>query len=591
MNNVVQLHRLRQQFPNEFVAIGVHSAKFPTEKLTENIREAVMREGIEHPVVNDAGFQIWNEYAVRAWPTLVLIDPQGKIDRVESGEIDADEWIPIIQNLVSEFEAKGQLNRQPLDIEPEAKSEPQRPLSFPSKIYMVPDGRLFIADTGHHRVLELRLEPDGKRAEILRFFGSGQPGFQDGPAETAAFHNPRGMALVHENLYVADTDNHTIRAIDLPTGNVRTVAGTGKKGTGRAAGENPTQVDLRAPWDLVALEGAGPDKKDILLIAMAGSHQIWLLIGEERLGVFAGNGREALVDGPLPEASFNQPSGLALGWGYLFVADAEASAIRVISLTEAPKVFTMVGQGLFEFGDEDGSGPIVRLQHPTGVAFSDSAFPAGSTLKAAVYIADSYNHKIKILDPLTGQVNTLAGSGQPGHEDGLFEQAGFYEPEGLDIYQDILYIADTNNHLIRLADLKTRQVYTLSLTLLDRLQPAQKVIEGKSLRLEPVKIRSGPIRVIFDILLPPGYKLNPDAPVSLLRVQDGGGVVTSFTPDVPVTLGFEAIESHEMIVDLVVYYCREGNQGLCLIDDRRVVIPLRVDPDAPAEVHIPYIIQ
>ena len=227
---------------------------------------------------------------------------------------------------------------------------------------------------------------------------------------------------------------------------VRTVAGTGQKGSGRTRGSKPTEIDLRSPWAIVALE-------QTLLIAMAGSHQIWLLLDEKQLGVFAGTGAEALIDGPRNEVGFNQPSDLVLDMGHLFVADAEASAIRAITLDDKPTVFTLVGQGLFEFGDVDGAGAAVRLQHPTGIASGDGV----------IYIADSYNHKIKTLDPTTGVVKTLIGAGQPGATDGDFASTQLYEPEGLVVAEGRMYIADTNNHLIRVVNLATQQTRSLLL--------------------------------------------------------------------------------------------------------------------------------
>jgi DNA-binding beta-propeller fold protein YncE len=428
--------------------ISVHSAKFPAEKITANIREAVMRHGIVHPVINDADFAVWNHYAVRAWPTVVLIDPAGKVVAQQSGEIDAAAIAPVIDQMIADFAATGLLNRAPVaGWRMETELEPPRPLHFPAKLLYAVGDRLFVADTGHQRILEIQLSEDSRSGEIVRTFGNGEAGFKDGPLRSAQFHDPHGLALQGNTLYVADTENHAIRAIDLVQETVRTVAGTGVKGGSRPrAGNTPNTVDLRSPWALLA-DGR------ILLMAMAGSHQIWALIDEQQVGVFAGNGAEALVDGPRYEASFNQPSDLALDLGHLFVADAEASAIRAVSLNEEPQVMTLVGQGLFEFGDIDGVGSEVRLQHPTGIAASDDL----------IYIADSYNHKIKILDPATGQVETLIGTGQPGIVDGDFASAQLYEPEGLAVAEGRLYIADTNNHLIRVADLATRQLYTLQL--------------------------------------------------------------------------------------------------------------------------------
>jgi DNA-binding beta-propeller fold protein YncE len=456
------LARLRERFPHELVVIGVHCGKFPSELWTAHLREAVMRHGIEHPVLNDGDFAVWQAYAVRAWPTLVLIDPEGYVAGVESGEIMAEEFAPAIERLIAEFDARGTLDRRPLDLRPESAGEPARPLRYPSKLLAAPGERLFVADTGHHRVLEIALSADGLSGTLRRPFGSGAPALRDGAAAEAAFNEPHGLALAGDTLYVADTGNHAVRAIDLRAGSVRTVAGTGAKAHRHYALGAPTATPLRSPWALVALEPG------IVFIAMAGSHQIWALLQETQLGPFAGNGREALVDGGQLEASFNQPSDLAFGLGHLFVADAEAGAIRAIALSAEPQVMTLVGQGLFEFGDVDGTGGEVRLQHPTGLAFRPE--------DNLVYIADSYNHKVKLLDPTNGQVMTVIGSGQVGRADGRFSEAELYEPEGLCAAvgatgwssgatspSSLLYIADTNNHAVRVADLATGVLHTLAL--------------------------------------------------------------------------------------------------------------------------------
>jgi len=430
------------------VVIGVHSAKFPAEALIANVRAAVMRHGIEHPVVNDADFAIWSQYSIRAWPTVVLVDPLGKVIGQQAGEISAAVLVPHLAALIAEFDRQGLLNRTPLaGLRPAQSQEPARLLRFPAKLLYARGDRLFVADTGHHRVLEVQLRLDGLHGEIVRTFGTGEAGFRDGHITQAAFHAPHGLALVGNTLYIADTENHAIRAIDLVREQVRTVAGTGVKGTTLGiSGDTPTTTPLRSPWALAALD-------DLLLIAMAGSHQIWSLRKEQSLRIVAGTGAEALLDGAALDAAFNQPSDLALAMGQLFVADAEASAIRAIRLDAQPQVTTLVGQGLFDFGDGDGVGEAVRLQHPTGLAATADL----------IYVADSYNHKIKTLDPTTGAVQTLLGTGAAGDQDGAFATAHLYEPEGLVIANGRLYIADTNNHLIRVADLATRQVTTLTL--------------------------------------------------------------------------------------------------------------------------------
>ncbi|MEM7346397.1 MAG: hypothetical protein AAF485_19325, partial [Chloroflexota bacterium] len=496
------MRRLREIYPNELVVISVHSGKFPSEKSTANIREAVMRHGIHHPVINDADFQVWQAYTIRAWPTIVLIDPAGKVVDTQPGEILAETYQEKIEALIAAFDAINLLDRTPIDFEPEISQEPIRPLNYPSKVLLGPDNLLYIADTGHHRILEVSLKMSQFTGGIQRVFGQGQPGFQDGAAEEAQFHDPHGMALNGSTLYIADTENHAIRAIDLKEGSVRTVAGTGKKAHAQLQLDKPTKTPLRSPWALLT-------EDEVVFIAMAGSHQIWVLLKEQQLGPFFGNGQEALVDGPQMESSFNQPSDLSLGMGHIFVADSEASAIRAISLTETPTVITLIGQGLFEFGDNDGVGSAVRLQHPTGLVYHNGL----------VYIADSYNHKIKTLDPTQGRVTTVIGTGDAGYVDGSFEEAHLFEPEGVAAMDDYLFIADTNNHAIRIAHLPTQSVHTLALKALDQLHPPKH--HPSVHQLEAINVPSGDVKFNLHIELPAGYKRNEEAPLSLQIDKNG----------------------------------------------------------------------
>lgn len=532
-----------------------------------------MRHGLDHPVVNDVNFQVWQSYAVKAWPTIVVIDPQGKIVHTQSGEILAEEFAPQIEALINEFEVKGLLDRTPFDFLAERMQEPLRPLDYPSKVLLTNKGLLYIADTGHHRILEVQLSEDGLKGKIVRVFGSGQPGLQDGPATIAAFHGPHGLALSGDTLYVADTENHAVRAIDLVSGLVRRVAGTGHKAHGRFTLGKPAETPLRSPWAVLAID-------DIVFIAMAGTHQIWALFQEEQIGPFFGNGREALVDGDQMQSSFNQPSDLSLGMGHIFVADAEASAIRAIALLdEKPRVVTLVGQGLFEFGDVDGMGGMVRLQHPTGLTFYEGL----------VYIADSYNHKIKTLDPTTGQVKTLIGTGQPGHADGPFTQAELFEPEGVVADQGRLYIADTNNHLVRVADLTTGIAHTLMLRGLERLQPVTSdEARPPDLRFEPLLVGPGQVTFSFDIDLPAGYKLNAEAPLILRLTQNNASSVHTFEPGQIPTVTLAVTSEQELTFDLTFYYCETEEERLCLIHDTRFVLPCLTAEAGLPVVQVPY---
>lgn len=554
------------------MVIGVHSAKFPSEKLTQNIRQAVMRYGIEHPVVNDAGFKIWNSYAVRAWPTLVLINTEGRIAGEISGEILAEDLIEEIGDLIRQSPVA--INRTPLDLLLEREREPVRLLSYPAKLLVSGDS-LFVSDTGKHRILQIQLNEDRLGGTITRVFGSGESGLRDGLAEEASFNHPHGLGLRGDphtgKLFVADTDNHAIRAVDLSTERVRTLAGTGQKAHGRQSRSgNPLEISLRSPWAVLPVE-------QYLFIAMAGSHQVWVMIGDDQIGPFAGNGAEALVDGPLSQSSFNQPSDLAFGMGYLFVADAEASAVRAISISQNAQTVTLVGQGLFDFGDQDGSTTTALLQHPTGLAVSERV----------VYVADTYNHKIKLLDPLSGNVHTLAGSGQPGLKDGSFEEAQFFEPQGVCEQGGLLFIADTNNHQVRVADLNSRSVLSFALRGLDEYPIP---VGSQEDILSAVVVGSGMVRISLDVRLPDGYKFNPDA-MTVVNINDGqagSGRVLEFKPGQEIVWWMDLNFDKYLVFDLSVYYCQAEKSSLCLVHDRRLSIPLRIEKEGQTEIRIPY---
>jgi len=287
-----------------------------------------------------------------------------------------------------------------------------------------------------------------------------------------------------------------------------------------------------------------------------------------------------LVDGELAEASFNQPSGLALGLGHLFVADAEASAVRAIALGAEAKVLTLVGEGLFEFGDVDGEGNQVRLQHASGIAFYERS----------LYLADTYNHKIKRLDPMTSRVQTLIGSGEPGNADGDFDQAELYEPEGLSASDGRLYIADTNNHLLRIANLETGRLATLELTGLERLNPARERMGGQA-TLEPLTLHPGAVTITFALDLPKDFNLNQTAPSTLvldIPGEDPSDCTYTFSEDHYVTFEIEIDEDTELALDLSVYYCETRDQRLCRIHNRRLILPISAKESAGKSTQITY---
>jgi len=440
-----QLRKLEAQFHDELVVIGVHSGKYPNERRTPHIEHAALRLDVEHPILNDRKYRTWRMYGISAWPTLVLINPEGLVLGAMPGETTAEQWAPVLQDLITQYDAQGLIDRRPLSFAPLQTNEPPRALRYPDKLLADGD-RLFIADTGHHRIVVAQIV--GQALQATKIIGSGKQGRADGAATEATFNHPRGLALHGDTLYVADSENHLIRAVDLVADTVTTVAGTGERGVRPSASGPGTQIGLASPWDLTI-----HDNKPI--IAMAGLHQLWQFDpANGHVARLAGTGHETIEDGPLLSATLAQPSGITSDGDTLFFADSESQAIRSATTGTDGSITTIVGTGLFDFGDTDGIGDGALLQHPQAVVAH-----AG-----LLYVADSYNHKIKIVDPATRECRSWLGARRiPGHIDGAANEAAFYEPGGLSVGGDTLWIADTNNHAIRAADLQTGEVRTVAI--------------------------------------------------------------------------------------------------------------------------------
>jgi DNA-binding beta-propeller fold protein YncE len=563
---IPDLKKLEAKYPNNLVVIGVHSAKFTNEGDTENIRRIILRYGIEHPIANDADFKIWEQYAVNAYPTQVIIDPAGYVIGAAVGEGYAEGVDKLIGATIEDFRKKGLLDEKPLKFALERAKVGDLPLAFPGKV--LADGaskRLYIADSNHNRIVVTDL--NGKFIETI---GSGKAAWADGDFAAASFNRPQGMALDGARLYVADTENQRIRLIDLRAKKVSTVGGTGKLEDFTGEGGAPLKTALRSPWDL-SLAGKN------LYIAMAGSHQIWRMDLEKNvLEPYAGTRVEARIDGKLALAAFSQPSGIASDGRNLFVADSEANIIRRIDF-QRETVETLVGGDLYIFGDADGEGADVRLQHPLGVAMWNGK----------VLIADTYNHKIKLLDAENETVETFLGTGKSGQADG--KTPTFYEPAGLSVADGKLFVADTNNHAIRVVDLQTKTVSTLRIEGLTPPAETKNETEGFSPNLKENKTEFREVAagaqnsVEVQIRLPEGFHLNPSAPnryeistddAKTVKIAGGAQKFTSL----PLNLTFQTIQtgSATLKVKLNVYYCREDNTGACLIKTLVWQVPLKI---------------
>lgn len=570
---IPDLKELEAEFGDALAVVGVHSGKYATEHDDESIREAVRRYGLVHPVVNDPDFVFWQRYGARAWPTLVIIDPAGNLVGYHAGEGIYELFQPIIASLVSEFEDKGLVDRTPLPVAADATAA-ATVLSYPGKV--LPDAagrRLFIADSGHNRILVASLD-----GELQAAIGDGTPGFADGDASEARFRDPQGLGLSADGktLYVADTRNHAIRAINLATNEVRTIAGTGTQ-LDRLPGldARATETALASPWDVVEWGGR-------LFISMAGVHQIWVLdLDTGAIEPFAGTSREGIDDGHRrTSATLAQPSGIATDGNYLYWVDPESSAVRRTFIDGSGPVETLTGTGLFDYGDEDGTGKDAKLQHAQGIDVADGQ----------LFIGDTYNHKVKTIELGGVEVRTLAGAGR-GRADGDSDEAQFDEPSGLGVAGSAVYVADTNNHAIRLVDRVTGQTRTLALS---NLSVAQASAPGRVARVELATAEAAPGVGTLQVRIttPPGYHLNSLAP-GRLRLSTGNEAVVELSEaslswltnepmvafPVPVALG-----TGETTVTALIeaYYCRDGEEALCFIQQAEVVLQVRVSAGASA---------
>jgi thiol-disulfide isomerase/thioredoxin len=578
---IPDLKRLEAEYPDQLVVIGVHSAKFENEGETENIRWIVQRYEVEHPVVNDRDFVMWDQYHVQAWPTVMVIDPFGKIVGQLAGEPIYDQIAPVIETMAQEYGASGALNLDPLSqLQPELASLEETPLLFPGKVLAdAANNRLFISDSNHNRIVMTTLDT----YEILDVIGSGEEGLKDGDFGTSLFFRPQGLALDGNMLFVADTENHAIRAVNLDSRTVTTIAGTGEQGFNYDESGPGPEIALSSPWDLVVVGGK-------VYIAMAGPHQIWVYdIDSGIVGPYAGSGREALSDGKLPEAGMNQPSGIDSDGNVLYFADPEASAIRTADLNPDGEVKTIVGTGLFDFGDVDGVGEDVRLQHPLGVTVADDGY---------LYVADTYNDKIKRIDPNKRESTTYLGTGEAGLADG--DNPMFYEPGGIDYANGKLYIADTNNNAIRVVDMASSTVSTVQFPNPELLSGAQistpnnggiDTFGKKLIMLPPQTVGVGDGSIILNVTMPEGYDFNGQAPFTAIWPENPIAQVPADSHDIRIVLPEMPLEvpvafsegQTDLTVDLTVYWCESVNETLCFVDRAQLTVPLTVTAESETQ--------
>jgi thiol-disulfide isomerase/thioredoxin len=582
MHIIPDLHAFEQEFGSDLTVIGVHSAKFQNEKDTDNIRSAILRYEIQHPVVNDADFKIWQSFGVNQWPTLVLINPDGKVEKVYAGEGHLEDLRSNINELKAAIvEKKGKLNTSPLPLALEKEKAPASVLRFPGKLAYDPDDQLlFISDSNHHRIVATRLT-----GEIAYTIGQeGLSGKKDGSfsgtAEGAQFFRPQGLLYQNHMLYIADTENHLLRQADLKLKKVTTLAGTGVQGFEREPKKAPAlKTPLSSPWALGIMPRTQSRKKsESLVIAMAGTHQLWTYdLAKKTVSVIAGNGREYIDDGKYPDNSLSQPSGLSVTGNQVYFVDSETSSLRL--LATSGKITTLMGTGLFDFGFRDGKRGEGQLQHPLGLWADDSG----------IYISDTYNHSIRKYDPKSLKLETIAGNGKKGFKDGELAIASFYEPGDIIRIQGLFYIADTNNHQIRILDPVKNKVTTLMIYFPEPKQRVDEksldVAEAPSARqpekflprlkkVDNLLLKSGN-SVTFEIQVSPDWEINKRAPswLSIYEKLPAGQyrLLKAYKQSdlAKLKITFPTLKAGgNYRIQGTFYYCKEGVGALCNIQSR-----------------------
>jgi DNA-binding beta-propeller fold protein YncE len=419
------LREIEKRYSGDVAVIGVHSGKYIAERETARIREACLRYDIAHPVVNDRQFRIWRSYAVNAWPTLAVIDRNGYVVGAHAGEFTAEMLRPLLEDLLSQ-RANTPANEL-LHFPAETPAVAPSILRYPGKVAVDGD-RIAISDTGNHRVIVGTLEtPRRMRAQhvVTRLDADEK--------EASSFNSPQGLAFSGEELYVTDSESHRVCIVDVDSGSARSLAGTGKQLRTR---DDRSEGALSSPWDVVVVGGE-------VYVAMAGVHQIWSIDKDSgRSRVHAGAGGEDIRDGANASALLAQPMGITADDTRLYFADAESSAIRWSDLRPDGSVGTIIGTGLFDFGDVDGVGDTVRMQHQQGIARRSN----GDLL-----VVDSYNDALKWVNPKSREARSWL--------------RGLHEPGGVAAGERCAYIADTNAHRVVVADYRTSDMVELEISI------------------------------------------------------------------------------------------------------------------------------
>jgi thiol-disulfide isomerase/thioredoxin len=508
---------------DELVVVGVHSPKFVHEADPVALDHAVERYSVEHPVLDDPQLRTWQAYAARAWPTLVLVDPEGYVVAQYAGEGHAHAIDALITELAPSYRDRGALRTgEELFV---AREDESTALRFPAKAVALPDGTVLVADAGRDRLVQLEVD----LTTVRRSLAEGE------------LREPNGLCLLPEDIaaavgydvVVADTVGHRLAGVRVADGAVTALA-----------------EGMNSPWDVAWW-------RDRVWVAMAGDHT--LATFEPATGdvaTVAGTRNEGLLDGPLPGAWFAQPSGLAADGDRLWLADAETSALRYVDGdADGPRVHTVVGEGLFDFGFRDGGRDAARLQHPLGVAVHEGR----------VLVADTYNGAVRRFDPATGELDTVV--------------QGLAEPSGFVITDSQVVVVESAAHRLTPVELRPQ------------------VVEGPVSRTNrpPTEVAPGSLLLRVTFTPPPGQKVDERfgpatqlhvsaTPPSLLRGGDGVG--TDLTREL---LLDETVGEGVLHLAARAASCDAGGAegAACRMHQQDWGIPVRVVADGARELVLP----
>ncbi len=543
MEGIAQLEKI---YGTQLVVVGIHSWQFKEELSDEAISHAMVANGVQHPVANDANQAIAKAFRVTQWPTQILLNPRGGIEAVYAGEGHFDEMQAAIQRMAKLY--SGHLRHDPVKLR--GDNTVYTLLDYPGGIAYLPMYRnapaLAVADTGHDRVVVSDLQ-----GKVLEVIGSGAQGHSDGIFEDARFSRPEGVAVHGELVYIADTGNHLLRLANLSTRKVVTLAGTGALAAGPLKETQPAAKSMLAsPWALALW----PDENHVA-IAMAGNNQLWSYnVADKTVSLLAGSGDKGQQDGPAASAKLAQPSGLAALGNRLFFTDAQTSTLRVL---EKGQVKTLAGDAAGTAGYKTGPKGGGLMQHPMGLA----------AVGDMVFIADSYNHAIRAFDLKKGLLENLAGGGESGKANGAGSKASFSQPQGLAAQGGSLFVADTDNSAVRVVEVQGQKVSPLAVHEEAQKEPValQEALPNVT-ETDPIRLAmQSPVRL--NLKLKPGWHIHQEGPsyLALFDLVKNNQVVVSFDRGmllqnrmlIPPRLGMQ------YKLQGTFFYCEDSKQSVC----------------------------